>query len=321
MTTMTVTIEDYRPSPRLDAELADLGYAAVHGWPDQSPVDARLVRSLLRPGGMTATTLALHRGAEGTLRAAAALRWPATLDAFGRLWGPIVHPDARGNGLGRALMAAITDVMANHPGVTLSTTFIPESRTAGWSMFVRAGWQDTCASSLLERSLPASMSEPVSVAQPAPVVVRAVQPGEYVAPTLSDLFASCRPELGPTMARDTFARWSGDARYTPDGLLLAECDGALIGAAIVFPSAPGRPDEPAEALIDDVMTLRSLDPETAVQVRAALVEAALRAGAAKGAAVARAVADDPELIATLTGAGFEVLDQVRRFTYQAARLG
>ena len=27
-----ITVIDYRPDPDLDAELADLGYAAVHGW-------------------------------------------------------------------------------------------------------------------------------------------------------------------------------------------------------------------------------------------------------------------------------------------------
>ena len=98
---LTITVEDYRPSPALDEELASLGSTAIHGWPDQAPVDASLARAMLRPAGMTATTLALHRDADGRLLGGAAVRWPATLDAAGRLWGPIVHPDAARQGLGR----------------------------------------------------------------------------------------------------------------------------------------------------------------------------------------------------------------------------
>lgn len=55
---LTITLEDYLPSAALDEELAALGYSAIQGWPDQAPVDASLARAMLRPSGMTATTLA-----------------------------------------------------------------------------------------------------------------------------------------------------------------------------------------------------------------------------------------------------------------------
>jgi hypothetical protein len=35
---VTVIIEDYRSTRNVDAQLASLGYAAVHGWPDQRPL-------------------------------------------------------------------------------------------------------------------------------------------------------------------------------------------------------------------------------------------------------------------------------------------
>jgi len=44
---------------------------------------------------MTASTLILMRDHDQSLLAAAALGCPVTVDAPGRLWGPIVHPDAR----------------------------------------------------------------------------------------------------------------------------------------------------------------------------------------------------------------------------------
>jgi GNAT superfamily N-acetyltransferase len=329
---LTITIEDYRPHPELDADLASLGYAAVVGWPDQSPIDAALVRSLLRPAGMTATTLVLHRDSAGRLIAFAALRWPATLDEPGRLWGPVVHPDGRGNGLGRELMRSVSEVLARHPGVAMRTTDIPESRSQGRALIERAGWQVETTSVLFARDL----AEPVPAADPSGVTVRAMRQGEYVAPALEALVAATRPELGAAGARDAFARWTSDSRYTPDGLLLAEHDGTLLGAALVYPTrkpppaqpfggvaavppalAEGSGDEPAEALLDAVLTTPGLDPELSAQVRRALVAAALRAGAAAGAAVARAVVDDEELMATLRGAGFAVVDRFLRYRFPA----
>jgi GNAT superfamily N-acetyltransferase len=308
---LTITVEDYRPSPALDEELAALGYTGIRGWPDQAPVDASLARAMLRPSGMTATTLLLHRDSAGRLLAGAAVRWPATLDSAGRLWGPVVHPDARRHGLGRSLMSAIGDVLARRPGVLISTTDIPESRTEGWTLFVDAGWERAGVSTLYQRRI-----DPFSPIVPEEVAVRPLAAGEYVAPALADLFAASRPELGPTTARDTFARWSADSRYTADGLLLAEHDGRLIGAAIVYPSRSDQPDELAEALVLEVLVAQDIPADLPESVRRSLIRGALRAAATMGMSVARSVVDSDALAAALTDAGFTAADRILRYAHR-----
>jgi GNAT superfamily N-acetyltransferase len=309
---LTITVDDYRPSPALDEELAALGYTGIQGWPDQAPVDASLARAMLRPSGMTATTLLLHRDSDGRLLAGAAVRWPATLDSAGRLWGPVVHPDARRRGLGRSLMSAISDVLARRPGVLISTTDIPESRKEGWTLFVDAGWERAAASTLYHRPI-----DPISpISPPDELAVRPLAAGEYVAPALAELFAASRPELGPTTARDTFARWSADSRYTADGLLLAEHDGRLIGAAIVYPSSSDQADELAEALLLEVLVAQDIPVDLAEVVRRSLIRGALRAAATMGMTVARSVVGSDALAAALTDAGFTVVDRILRYTHR-----
>ena len=314
-----ITVVDYRPAPDLDAELADLAYAAVHGWPDQRPYTAAFLRSRLRPLGMTATTLVLGREPDGRLVAAAALRWPATLEDTGRLFGPVVHPDARRAGVGRDMLATVIDVIAARPGVRVTTIAVPELRTVGWSLFESAGWTPVRISVLLQRDLPAEILLTT-------VPVRAPHPGEYLDPAITALVASARPELGYAAARDTLAQWRDDTRYTPDGLLLVDGPDGLVGAALVYPLAhaeideppglrvsAGAAGEPPEARLEELLIARHLDAELATQVRAALVAAALHVGAAAGAKVARAVVHEPDLAATLQAAGFEVVDRIRYY--------
>ena len=304
---MTIVLEDYRSSPGLDKELAALGYAAVQGWPDQRPVTPALVRSLLRPGGMTATTLAMHRDRNGRLLGAAALRWPATVTASGRLWGPIVHPTAQRAGLGRSLLDTLVGVLGSHPGVRFTTTEIPESRAAGWELFEQLGWRKDKPSALLARRLPAG------IAVRTLVPVRPVRPGEYVDAALAELFTLDRPHLCASTARDTFARWSADARYTADGLLLAGEIDKLSGAALVYISRHDSDDEPAEALLSDVLMDSRLDPTDAAEVRTALVASALRMADGTDAAVARAFVDNLELRDTLQSMGFVEVDRIRYY--------
>jgi hypothetical protein len=137
-----------------------------------------------------------------------------------------------------------------------------------------------------------------------------------VAPALAELFAASRPELGPTTARDTFARWSADSRYTADGLLLAEHDGRLIGAAIVYPSSSDQADELAEALLLEVLVAQDIPVDLAEVVRRSLIRGALRAAATMGMTVARSVVGSDALAAALTDAGFTVVDRILRYTHR-----
>jgi GNAT superfamily N-acetyltransferase len=306
-----VSLIDYRSDVDLDAELAQLVYLSVQGWSDQRPITGALVRSLLRPGGMTATSLVLHRGEDGRLLGAGAVRWPPTLDATGRTWGPLVLPSERGRGIGRAILTAMLKALAEHPGIRMMTSEIPGARTAGWTLYESAGWQGSGVSQLLERSLPGPDRDFSSRFDGVPV--RSARQGEYLDQALAGLVAEARPDLGYATARDTFARWSADTRYTPDGLLLAEGPDGLHGAALVYPLSNAALGEPAEAWIADVLTSTRLDQDSAAYVRAALIAAALRAGAAAGAKVARAVVDCPYLTQTLRAAGFEVADEIRYY--------
>jgi GNAT superfamily N-acetyltransferase len=330
-TSMTsIDVIAYRPSACLDAELADLCYAVVRGWPDQRPITASLVRSILRPRGLTATTLALHHDADGRLDAAAALRWPATSEMTAHLWGPIVHPSTRRLGLGSALLSALINVVAARPGVGVTTLAIPETRKAGWALYENAGWHWSGGARLLQRTLPADT--PASTA----VAVRTIRAGEYIAPALARLYADARPDVAYATARDTYSWWTADDRYKPDGLLLAEDAGGLLGAALVYPLRHGcaaqdngfdvgdddeghddgpPQDEPAEAQLADLVTSRRLDDAGATQVTAALVGAFLRAGSGMGATVARAQAKDPGLADALLATGFEVADRMRYYSW------
>jgi GNAT superfamily N-acetyltransferase len=306
---VAVTIEDYRPSPELDADLAALGYDAVRGWPDQRPVSGPVMHGYLRPTSMTATTLAVHRDDKGHLLACAALRWPATIDAAGLLWGPMVHPSARGRGLGRLLLAEINAILAAHPGVRVVTAGIPESRAAGWALFEELGWRTRSTSSLMARALPAGAAGPTSVA------IRPARQGEYLDPVLASLYTASWPDASPTVARDTFARWSSDVRYKPDGLLLAENGDGVCGAVMVYPCQHPTADasEPPEARMVDLLTCSRLAPVAAERVRDDLVAAALRRADDSGAAVARMVAESSDLARALSRAGFEAVDQFRHY--------
>jgi hypothetical protein len=175
-------------------------------------------------------------------------------------------------------------------------------------LFDRAGWSLSGGAYLLRRSLDGGVPVPVTVP------VRGMERGEYLDPSLSALFAAARPHLGHAMARDTYSRWSADVRFTPDGLLLAEGPSGLVGAALVYPIRHDTTVEAPEALLADLITLRQLDAGAAHNVRTSLIAAALAAGARAGATVARAVVDDPEVVHTLTIAGFDIVDRVRYYT-------
>jgi hypothetical protein len=201
--------------------------------------------------------------------------------------------------------------MAARPGIRVISCEIPETRKAGWAMYERAGWHNASTASLLTRPLPAPARLPGSVA------VRTMRPGEYLDPALAELFAAARPELGYATARDTYTRWSADERYDPDGLLLVDGDDGLRGAAVVYLVTHNKYGQPHEAALADLIVSTALPAAAAADVRDALVGAVLDVGAALGAALARAVVSDVDLIDTLHAAGFDTVEQMRYYSLQA----
>ncbi len=216
-------------------------------------------------------------------------------------------------------MQTVAAMMASHPGVLVSTTDIPESRKEGWLLFEEAGWASVGLSELFERALPA---DPASTDE---VSVRAARTGEYLAPALAELMRACRPELDPTVARDTFERWTHDSRYVPAGLLLVEDDrrpagtGGLAGAAIVYPSPAEHPDDASRTFLGDLLVAPDLDPDRAEATRQALVNAVVQVSVDTGAQLAHAVVDEPALAGTLRAAGFNVRDRIRRYATRGVR--
>jgi GNAT superfamily N-acetyltransferase len=307
----SISVVDYRPEPALDNDLADLAYAAVHGWPDQAALTPAQIRSWLRATGTTATTLALYRDGADRLLAAAALRWPATLEEPGWLWGPMVHPSVQRGGLGTLLLGALSDVVSARPGVRVTSAEIPETRKAGWGLYERAGWHNCGTANLLTRTLPAALA---LTAPAATVPVRTARAGDYLDPALAELVASARPHLGYATARDTYTRWASDERYDPEGLLLVEGPDRLLGAAVVYPVTHNRYGEPHQAVFGDLVVRGDLDRYTGHVVRSALVAAGLQASVRLGASEARALAYDAAGTDTFVAAGFDVLDQVRYYS-------
>ena len=207
-----------------------------------------------------------------------------------------------------ALLETVGHLVAARPGVRIRTAEIPAQRVGGWTLFERAGWQPAGSSTLWRLSLPSRGRGPTIV------VVRPVRAGEYPDQRLAALYAAARPELGYAMARDTYTRWSADERYMSDGLLLAETAEGLLGAVLVYPLRQHGGPEPAEALLADVLVHTRLEGSAAASVRAALVDGAIRASEAVGAAVVRAIVEDPDLMATLKDAGFQIVDEIRYYS-------
>src|SRR5262249_1375454 len=148
--------------------------------------------------------------------------------------------------------------------------------------------------------------------EPEPgVEVRPARPGEYLNRAVADLILEAYPQRGHAAARDTFARWTTDERYRPDGLLLTGDGTGLSGAALVYAQPYGEAGEPPEAYIADLVVPPRLDDSTAGAVRAALVTAATKAGASLGAAVVRTVARCPHVCDALAAGGLRQVDLAR----------
>jgi GNAT superfamily N-acetyltransferase len=303
----TAPVAPYLPRTSLDAELAALGYAAVSGWPDQRPITAALVRSRLRPAGHAAATmLATHRDSAGRLVGAAALRWPSYPDTPGRLWGPIVHPAHRHQGIGTRLLTALATRIGD---CVILTAEIPTRRADTLRFYQTAGWHDAGTATLLKRRLPL----PATADLPPDLRLRFPRPREDLTGPLARLAATADPSS--PAAADTFSRWSADERYTPAGLALADHHGRLTGVALAYPLAHSDAVEPAEVLLADLIAAPDNDTTA---LRGALITAALhQAATTVDATVARAVVGAPTLVKLLNELGFSHVDEVRYLRHPA----
>jgi GNAT superfamily N-acetyltransferase len=316
------TITGYLPGA-LDDDLAALAYLCIRGWADQRPVTSALVRSRLRPATQSATTMIALTHHHDVLIGTAALR-PPTPDGLGRLWGPLVHPDHRGAGHGRALLDALRPW--SH---TVTTAEIPVDRQPAHHLFTAAGWRPAHDAVLLKAPLPLTIRGPTQD-QPLPAArVRTVRPDERLDDPLGELVLAVHPDLGRSYAYATFRRWRTDERYTPHSLAIAESVSAetgpttqtkIIGAALLYPLAHSDNSEPTEALIAELLvhpaplpipTTGDEYPGSQQQprtdlIRVALIHVAL-AGIHDQAAVIRAVIDASDVpgIDALEHAGLE----------------
>ena len=77
-----------------------------------------------------------------------------------------------------------------------------------------------------------------------------------------------------------------------------------------------RYGQPHETTLADLIVSTSLAAEPANGVRGALVGAVLDVSVDLGAALARAVVSDVDLVDTMHAAGFETVDQIRYYRLQ-----
>jgi len=315
MTYPPLVFAPYTPTPTLDAELADLGYACIRGCADQRPITPSLVRSrLAAPGQAPPTLLATVRSLDGSLIAAAALRHPPVPGGTGRLWGPLVHPCHQRQGLGRHLLAAFAPVLHTVDG-TVASAEIPDDRPAADAFFRTSGWAQSPDSDVL---LKAPLPLAAAPGRPPRVTVRAATPEQDLA-RIDALYRAARP--GDPNAAGAGARWCRDERFHARCLALADDGDRLLAAALVYPLAHSRPgEEPPEALLGNLL----LHPDTrgrsdhAQHVTYRALTAAVRTAGSK---IARAIVPghDGTTVELLKQLGFVPHGTIRY--YQAQRRG
>lgn len=299
----------YSPTPALDAELADLGYACIHGYADQRPITPGLVRSRLAAHGHAPPTLlATVRAAGGELIAAAALRYPAGPGGTGRLWGPLVRPGHQRRGLGRLVLDTLAGDLRAVDGAVM-TAEIPRDRPAATAFFTACHWRPAGTAVLLKAALP--LAPAGGTAEDG--TVRVIGPGEPAHQQLAALYAAARPH-DRAAAAEALQRWRADERFRSCCLVLAEHGPALAAAALVYPLAHTRPErEPAEALLGDLL----IHPATpnAPHLAARCAHQALNTAADQGAHVARALvaAHEPMVHQVLVHLGFTARAQIHQY--------
>ncbi|WP_031515553.1 GNAT family N-acetyltransferase [Streptomyces sp. NRRL F-5123] len=206
----------------------------------------------------------------------------------GCLGSVATHPDARGRGHVRRLLAAATEAMtADACAWSLLFTGTPD-------VYRGAGWQPFTAPVL---SGPLAAPAPRGDGAGAVAVRRAGQADVPALRALRDAYDAARPLTTVRSPEDWRRRipvWYG----APAAILLAEeagdggegGEGAPLGFVVV------RPTGPAEAAVEEIALARGREPETA---RALLSAAAGRARAAGATTATARLPAEPAVVAAL----------------------
>ncbi|MFD6334848.1 GNAT family N-acetyltransferase [Streptomyces niveus] len=266
-------------------ELAALAQRCVTGFSDDRPVSASLVRSRLTNALTGAAPVLAVAGNGQEMTGWCAVRRPESGERRARLWGPVVAPAFRRNGLGTRLLETVVDA-AVWP---LVTTDVPADRAGAGAFFARSGWDALETVTVLhgdpgDRGFEAITADGVPDADTdAYVAAAAVRHAHH----------------DPVFARATLRRWQGDARFRPGNLLLDPASGSLLLAL------SQRNEASSELLLAEVWS-------TTAEVRRALISAAHTSAAAQRLMTVRAVTrQDP---ADFVACGMRVTGRCRTFT-------
>lgn len=293
-------------TPRsLDADLAILASRAVAGWPDEQPITASLVSSLLRPPpGARQTFLVSARGDTGTLRGWAALV-SAPTGGTARLWGPVVPPDDQRHTIGSALLAAVRESSQFRVSGRILTAGIPRRRGGAQKFFANHGWRTARNADLM---LATSADERGGTPYASCEIVTCSPHDERQAVEIGKLYAAVNPHVDEVTASTTLDRWRTDPRFEPDQCLLAYDGDRLVGAAVLYPLASVTYGQPSQVAVHDVL----VEPKCSVVDRERmnqLISAAVRTASQKyPGAPLRAVSDRPLLSKCLREHNFQALD-------------
>ncbi|WP_431984135.1 GNAT family N-acetyltransferase [Streptomyces qinglanensis] len=269
-------------------ELAALSQRCISGYSDDRPVSASLVRSRLT-NSLTGVppVLAVARIGQG-LAGWCAVRRPEPGEARARLWGPVVEPSARREGLGRRLLETVVDAVQ----WPLVTTEVPVDRDGANVFFTESGWEVLDNITVLHGIPSAEGPGAVTAAD-----ITGLE--EYVA-AAGRRFAGLESQF----AASTLPRWQDDARFSAETLLLDPSTGSLL-LALVQRNTTG-----SELLVAEVWAADA-------EVRRRLITQAHALAAERQVATVRAVTrQDP---VDFTASGMRVTGRCRTYSLSGGR--
>lgn len=218
MTSSPWTVATSKLTAPVLEEMADIAASSIHGYSDDRPVDARLVRSrLYRPSDDADPVACLAHDQSGRLVGWVALRRRDRYESHARLWGPVVAASHRRQGIGAALLASLPGLGS---GAEVMTTDVPHDRPGAIEFFQDRPWTSAGDRAIvtLDRVAAATTTrETTTRERSAKDLVSTVNHsalGEFIGRT-AVAHAAIAPSLAPTI----LPRWERDHRFRPDLVL------------------------------------------------------------------------------------------------------